>query len=528
MKKSRFIRIYDLHSWSGIVLGLFVYMVSFTGCIALFDDEIKTWEDPAKRLEVVDETVSIMPIFQDWVDQKSQGETVPQVSFFYPQQHAPYYKAFMVTQTKDGERAQHRVRWDSESGKELTIKEAALTEWLLDFHRDLMWPAKLGGRTAGRTLVGVAGIILMLSIITGIITHTKIIREFFTLRVKRSVHLKWQDLHKILGLWSLPFYTMIAFTGAFLGVIAIMAPIAAALAFKGDTEALVLAVNGQSLERSGVQAQMLSFDELKDLRHPASNQKPYRVIALNWGDEVATYKVSFKATSKLKRTNGITLNGATGEVVKKENSIALSSGNRVSDTITPLHYGTYGGIWLKILYLVLGVFLCIVTATGLMVWLERRLKTNKEEHKQTFYLRLGRFSTGIIMGFPIASVAIFYLDKLYQGLESSRMFYTGACYIFVVLITILFAMLRKDIYQTTRTLFFTTSAGLLGLPIINAMTTNSQFWTAVTTHQSWAWVDVSFLLFGMTLLLVSVFLPKKRSDEPRSKKEQRILVSKIA
>jgi hypothetical protein len=384
-----------------------------------------------------------------------------------------------------------------------------------------MWPATLGGRTAGRTLVGVAGIILMLSIITGIITHTKIIREFFTLRVKRSVHLKWQDLHKVLGLWALPFYTMIAFTGAFLGVIAIMAPIAAALAFKGDTEALILALNGQSLERSGVQAKMLSFDELKELRHPTSNQAPTRINVLNWGDEVATYEIRYKDTSKLKRTNSITLNGVTGEVIKKESSMALSSGNRVSNTLSPLHYGTYGGIWLKAWYFVLGIFLCVVTATGMMVWIERRLKSNKGQRKPEFYRTLGRFSIGVMMGFPIASVAIFYLDKLYMGAESSRLFFTGLCYFVAVALTIIYAMLRRQDYRTTRTLFFVTSIGLLGLPVVNALITNSELWHGITTGQSWAWTDVSFFVTGLVLLFISFYLPVKRADEPRSQKNTR-------
>ena len=519
MKKGRYLRIYDLHSWSGIVLGLFVYVVSFTGCVALFDNELRTWEDPVKRLEIADEMVSITPIIENWIDQNAQDQTVLQLSFFYPNQYEPYFKAFMATEAEDGERTQHRARWDTEHGKELTTKTRALTEWLLDFHRDLMWPATLGGRTAGRTLVGVAGMILMISIITGIITHTKIIREFFTLRVKRSVHLKWQDLHKVLGLWALPFYTMIAFTGAFLGVIAIMAPIAAALAFKGDTEALVLAVNGVSLERSGVQARMLSFDELKEMRHPQSNEAPTQINVLNWGDEVATYAIRFDATSKLKRTNSITLNGVTGEVIKKENSAALSSANRVSNAISPLHYGTYGGIWLKALYFVLGVFLCVVTATGIMVWIERRLKSNKGQRKPEFYRTLGRFSIGVMMGFPIASVAIFYLDKLYVGAESSRLFYTGLCYFLAVALTIVYAMLRRQDYRTTRTLFFVTSLGLLGLPVVNALVTKPALWHGVATGQSWAWTDVSFFAAGIILLVISVCLPKQRADEPRSKRD---------
>ena len=525
MKKSRYLRIYDLHSWSGIILGLFVYVVSFTGCLALFENELKGWEDPAKRLVIAQQSPAMMPKLQAWIDQNSKNEEVELINFTYPHPNTPYFQVLMNTRSEGGERTRHETRWDTQHGKELVFKNEALTEWLLDFHRDLMWPAQLGGRTVGRAIVGVAGVILMLSIITGIITHTKIIREFFTLRVKRSVHLKWQDLHKILGLWALPFYTMISFTGAFLGIIAILAPLAAVLAFKGDTEALFIAVNGVDVERSGVQAKMLSVDELKELRHPQSNTLPERIIVNKWGDQTATYAVRFPSQDTLTRRDVITLDGVTGELKKSKRSSSERAADRANSLITPLHYATYGGIWLKALYVVLGLFLCIVTATGLMVWIERRLKNNKGASSQQFYLRLGRFSNGVIMGFPIASIAIFYLDKLYIGAESSRLFYTGICYFAAVFLTILFAMLRTQDYRTTRILFSLCSIGLLGLPIVNAIMTNSDLFYGLANNQTWAWADVSFFASGLILLVISFYLPKERSVEPSDKKNAALAAS---
>ncbi len=525
MKKARYLRIYDLHSWSGITLGLFVYMVSLTGCFALFDHELKSWEDSAKRLEIAESIAPIMPEFQSWVNNQSQNQSIEFITFFYPDKHEPYYKALMGTKAEDDKQTRHEIRWNSEHKQVLVTKQGGLTEWLLDFHRDLMWPAQLGGRTIGRALVGVAGIILMLSIITGIITHTKIIREFFTLRVKRSIHLKWQDLHKVLGLWALPFYTMIAFTGAFLGIIVLLSPIVAVVAFKGDTEALVAAVIGEAPKPNGVHAQMLSVDELRDLRHPVSNNRPNRVVMRNWGDETAFYEVLYTSKTELATFDQVTVSGATGEVIKSEPSGSVPAANRVTNAISPLHYATYGGIWLKVLYFVLGIFLCVVTATGLMVWIERRLKSNKGQQSPRFYQRLGQFSIGIILGFPLATVAIFYVDKLYAGAESARLLYTGISYFMVVMFTVVFAMLRNQNYQTVRVLFFAISISLLGLPIVNTLATQAQFWNSLGSNQSWAWVDLSFIIGGAILTIISVYLPKQRSTEPREPSHARAVSS---
>ncbi|MEM8703329.1 MAG: PepSY-associated TM helix domain-containing protein, partial [Pseudomonadota bacterium] len=78
-----------------------------------------------------------------------------------------------------------------------------------------------------RILVGLVGIAFLLLILTGIVAHTKFTKELFTLRYLKSVRLKWQDSHKVMGLWTSPFAAMIALTGAFLGVIALLLPLLA-------------------------------------------------------------------------------------------------------------------------------------------------------------------------------------------------------------------------------------------------------------------------------------------------------------
>jgi len=479
MKKERYLRIYDLHSWSGIVLGLFVFIVSFTGTVALFEHELKSWEDPAKRLSISVEPITMMPILEEWIAANAQEDVVRNVSFRYPDFYRPYYHAAMNTKAEGSKLVNHFMRWDTHTGEPLVNKESALTEWILDFHRDLMWPDFLGGRTAGRGLVGVVGIVLLLSIITGIITHTKIIKEFFTLRVKRSIHLKWQDMHKVVGLWSLPFSTMIAFTGAFLGLIVILAPIAAVLAFKGDTQALIDAAVGQPTEPSGVAMQMYSVDDVARYPFPNSSRFPYLVNISNWGDENAEHRLLYHSATELSRTDFVYLNSSDGHFIRADSPSTISASNRMNNAITPLHYGTFGGIWLKLLYAIMGVLLCIVTATGLMVWLERRLKSNKGKKKPAFYHRLGRLTIGVTLGFPIATIAIFYLDKLYR-------------YLFVLL-----------------------ALGCLLLPLTNTITTGANFIVSLSGEHAWAWVDLNFLLLGLVLLITSYCLPSERMLEPR-------------
>ena len=520
MLKERYLRIYDLHSWTGIALGLFVFMVSFTGCLALFDYEIKTWEDLAKRLEIVAEPAAINAELTQWIGATAGEDKITFLGVYYPDHYTPFYRALMQTRNGDGETEQHDIRWNSATGEALPARGGGLSEWLLDFHRDLMWPAELGGRRIGRTLVGIGGVILMLSILTGILTHTKIIREFFTLRYDRTIRLKWQDTHKVLGLWMMPFYIMISFTGAFLGIIAILSPIIAMLAFKGDTDALISAVVGGPPEASGEYARMLSADDIARMYHPVSGHAPARFIVENWGDKAAEIKLLYTATSELANYDQIVIDGVSGEVLREEPISSLNAANRVTNAVTPLHYGTFGGIWLKVLYFLMGLSLCIITATGLMMWIERRLHGKAGSMSHVYYQRLGRLVAGFTAGLPLASISIFYLDKMYTGAEVQRIFWTGSTYFIVWFVAIGWAWFQQNTYLIVKRLLYLAALGMMGIPVVNAIYTKQVFWSVLGSGASWAWVDLSFIITGALTLSVSIALPSERREQSSKVRQQ--------
>ena len=90
MDRARLLRNYDLHSWTGITLGLIVYIVALTGTFALFDNEIKTWEDPTLRVAVADEAPPIADVFSTWVEETSAGGTELEfVRLNYPTTYTP-------------------------------------------------------------------------------------------------------------------------------------------------------------------------------------------------------------------------------------------------------------------------------------------------------------------------------------------------------------------------------------------------------------------------------------------------------
>src|SRR3546814_13053298 len=72
-------------------------------------------------------------------------------------------------------------------------------------------------RSRGIFLVGLIGVALLSSLVSGILAHPRIFRDAFHLRLGGSKRLQEADLHNRLGAWALPFHIFISLTGAFLG-----------------------------------------------------------------------------------------------------------------------------------------------------------------------------------------------------------------------------------------------------------------------------------------------------------------------
>ncbi|WP_341197849.1 PepSY-associated TM helix domain-containing protein [Hyphomonas chukchiensis] len=513
MNRERHKRNYDLHSWTGIALGLIVFVVAFTGCFALFHDEIRTWEDPALRETVSDAPAPIAASFETWLDEVTGGEPAAFASLYPPSEDRPFYEGYVF----DAENALHEARWSSVTGDRLPDRGAGLSTWLLDIHRDFMWPDFLGGRTFGRGLVGIAGIVLLLAILTGVIAHTKIREEAYTMRLKRSPRLKWQDSHKVIGLWGLPFFIMISFTGAVLGVVALLAPIVAAIAFKGDVEALEHAIFGDHPEPTGQQVQMISLDQLQRMRHPESGYLPEFISMEHYGDEAAVFNIFYAADTELLMYDIVSLSGATGKRVVNEQLEATNAASRATGAMAPLHYATYGGVWLKFLYLVLGLGLAVITALGSMMWVERRKHGNEGSKSAAFYDRLSHLNTGVVMGLPVASLALFHLDKLYTGAEAARLVATGWTYFAVWGAALTYAFIRRNDYAATRELMTLAGALALAIPLTNGVMTGDWVWLRLASgHTQSGWVDVCLALFGGAAIFVAMALPRARREKSRT------------
>lgn len=61
--------------------------------------------------------------------------------------------------------------------------------------------------------MGFAGLVMLVALISGVVMHRKIFREFFTFRPAKDTQRSVLDLHNMTGVLVLPFHFFFAFTG---------------------------------------------------------------------------------------------------------------------------------------------------------------------------------------------------------------------------------------------------------------------------------------------------------------------------
>lgn len=440
--------LYEIHSWVGLFLGLALYILLFSGSVALFVAEMRPWELGAITVTTATPITALERIVED------TGTAAAQANFSV--RPASLYRPWVIVETgEDQSGGQALTHYDPNTGTRATVAEEHAVHILERLHTDLLLPSPWG-----RYLVGLLGVAMLVSLISGIFMHRKIFREMWTIRLWRSPRLKWADLHKAVAVWGLPFHLIIAFTGAYLGLVGLTLLLNAFFAFGGDVDAASEGIAGPPLEAWGEAASMLPPGELLDnagtlLPGITAEYLSYR----NYGDRGATLMILGTLPRTLEYFPGVTLSAATGELLGTINWREERWPKALYAMMTPLHYASYGGLLLKTLYALLGLGTSFLVISGLRIWQLR-------VHPQSCDLRLPLFD-GVCYGLPLAIAVLLLTSRLLT--EPNFASYQGRLLLFLLvwLTAIVFSFWRRRGHVGAE-LCIATGFALLMLPLATA------------------------------------------------------------
>jgi uncharacterized iron-regulated membrane protein len=345
------------HGILGLAFAAIIYLVCLSGTLAVFVHDLERWEQPAAPIVSRIDDAAIARAL-DAVRRQAPAGTTLYVSL----PSADELGAAIVAYSPSFER-----EWSVNAEGGLVEKATPFSEFILNLHIALHLP-----RSWGEFIVGLAGVALLSSLISGILAHPRVFKDAFHLRLGGSRRLQEADLHNRLGIWALPFHVVIALTGALLGLSTLIVGVLAMLLYRGDTAKVYGLFVDPPLAVNAAPAPLPPLSTLlAEARRRAPDAPPHLLVIENAGRADARIIVTSER-DRLLVPQDTTSFDASGRVLKDQHPRDLVAGTRILGGIGQLHFGWYGGLPLRILYGVLGLALCVVTSSGVTIWLARR------------------------------------------------------------------------------------------------------------------------------------------------------------
>jgi uncharacterized iron-regulated membrane protein len=368
--------LFKIHSYLALLVLLPVLIVSSTGAILVFKAELDAWLLPG----VAAFSYSSAP---------ARGDL--NVSVNHIEQSLPDYvigtwelfddgrEADRVFLFKKGTGDWFKIHYDPFANTILDQPQALnsqLTDWLVLLHYTFLLN-DFGGEAG--TLVGLVVAILLIALaITGLIIHRKFWRQLLTLRWRKSARVVNGDIHRLAGVWGAPVVLILGLTGAYFNTVEFY------------HEAIEHAHEEPLLLEQKLHSPTLDVQHLYEASksHVPGFTPTYLMFPFEQAQQFTIFGFQPDA-------NPLASNYATAVTFDKHTGAFLSAYQgpeapvlaQLTDSFRELHFGSFGGLAIKILWSVLGFTPCILALTGFYLWLKRQART-KPSRRKAFEHRL--------------------------------------------------------------------------------------------------------------------------------------------
>ncbi len=216
-----------LHTWAGLILGWLLFAIFLTGTLSFFRSEFNLWMRPETHgLPAPDTHVAPKAL----AALQRQVPDVTQWIMRLPDERDPVV-TLLWRDTGNGRF--ETLRMNPQTGDAITTRDTMGGDFFYRFHFELRTAQKGRWTLQGRWVVGVATMLMFIALLTGIVTHRRFFKDFFTFRPAKGGQRAWLDAHNVSGVLVLPFYLMITFSGLMI-FHTLYLPTGIATAYRGD------------------------------------------------------------------------------------------------------------------------------------------------------------------------------------------------------------------------------------------------------------------------------------------------------
>lgn len=363
---------FEIHGWVGLNAGLLLFVVCLTGTFATISDEIDQLLDPRHRIvgpapeaEAYDWTAMVETVEQAFPGGANQGIYAPGASGFTGGRRA---SAVALVAMPAGDT--RKVYLDPYTG-ELRGHTSFFNvqRFFRTLHRRLFDGAR------GILVVTLTSFLLLASAVTGFGFYRGWLAQLRTLCWEGSQRRRWSDLHKLAGIWGLPFTALIAVTG-----VLYFAEVAAQRSggYDGFVPPPLAQVDQTDLADWGPQPELLPASEYVAIAREEYPELDVRSLRMPLAPGQAVY-VDGRAGSPLTRDRAdrVHLHPFSGAVLGVQRTSDLEPLPWMSDAVDPIHFGYFGGFATQLIWFFLGLLLSGSILSGLYIWVVRTTTARK-------------------------------------------------------------------------------------------------------------------------------------------------------
>lgn len=353
---------YTVHRWTSLICSLNLLLLCITGLILIFHHEIdhllgddKHYEAPVGKSKLTLEELSLKA---DAASSNPGWKT--QYLFFDDEEPA---KAFIGV-NKPGKREIEGVQfsifnWYTGESEPFKRPQDTFTGFVLKLHKDLFL------EMPGQFYMGFIGLLFVISTTSGIVLYAPFTKRlaFGILRFGRGQRTVSTDLHNFLGIATIAWTLVVGVTGCILA----FEPLVLGIWQTTELKEMVARHEDAPPEKR------VPIDTVMAVTEKAQPDKIPIIVFLP-GTEYSgerQYTVVTKGREGLQSQllSVVMVNAQTGELTDSRGmpwyvqALALSG---------PFHFGDYGGVPLKIIWVVFTLITIVVVITGLIIWWRRR------------------------------------------------------------------------------------------------------------------------------------------------------------
>jgi uncharacterized iron-regulated membrane protein len=356
----------QVHKWIGLLLAVIIIPLSVSGALLVWDEPVDRVLNPGRY--AVSGAPLLEPSAYAVAAQSAVGSGNRIVSLRYPDgQDGPIVAAATKVATAKGSGRPERTNvWlDPADARVLDVASSNVgaLRVLHRLHGSLLVPGW------GRTVVGVVGVAMFFSCLTGL---------WLWWPLKGSVvrGLRWRrrnaisaNLHHATGFWVLLPLAMLSFTGAWISFPQFFGRFEAAQVKRGGVPDRARAAGAVPLAHTAT-----SVDAALAAALPLAGEG--RLATIGWPtDQAGSWTIGFATETG---TSEVTVDDASGHA-------ALAPPQRPETTarlMRRLHDGTgMGGLWQALIFLG-GLIPAILAVTGIMMWLRARSARVRREKRR--------------------------------------------------------------------------------------------------------------------------------------------------